>query len=69
MDEIIFLIEEDPEGGYTARAMGHSVFTDGESVPVIKQNIKDAVACHFDEDEKPKMIRLHFVRQEIMSNV
>lgn len=69
MDEIIFLIEEDPEDGYNARAIGHSIFTEGDSENELRDNIKDAVACHFDESEKPRIIRLHFVRQEILSNV
>jgi predicted RNase H-like HicB family nuclease len=60
MNEIIFLIEEEaPEGGYTARALGESIFTEGETLEEMKNNIKEAVDCHFDGDKKPKLIRLH----------
>jgi hypothetical protein len=69
MNEIIFLIEEDVEGGFSARALGYSIFTEGDDEFQLKANIKDAVDCHFDEHEKPKMIRLHYVRQEVLSNV
>jgi hypothetical protein len=46
--EIIFLIEEDPEGGYTAKALGYSIFTEAESVVELKNMIQDAVRCHFN---------------------
>ena len=66
MNEIIFLIEEDPEGGYNARALGESIFTQGETFEETKRNIKDAVDCHFVEGEKPKLIRLHMVKEEVI---
>ena len=66
MNEIIFLIEEAPEGGYTARALGESIFTEGETLEKIKNNIKDAVDCHFDDDKKSKLIRLHIVKEEVI---
>jgi hypothetical protein len=69
MNEIVFLVEEAPEGGYTARALYPelSIFTEGDSVETIKQNIMESLHCHFDEDEKaPQIIRLHFVKDEII---
>jgi len=66
MNEIIFLIEEAPEGGYTARALGESVFTEGETLEEMKKNIKDAVDCHFDGEKKPKLIRLSIVQEEVI---
>jgi hypothetical protein len=48
MTEIIFIVEESPEGGYEARALGHSIFTEGETVEELKENIKEAVHCHFE---------------------
>ncbi len=66
MKELIFQIEDDPEGGFTARALGESIFTDGNSWKELKTNIKDAVRCHFDESEIPKVIRLHYVKDEVM---
>jgi hypothetical protein len=67
MNEIIFLIEEAPEGGYTARALGHSIFTEAESMDKLRGQIRDAVKCHFDDGQSPKVIRLHFVREEVIA--
>lgn len=67
MNELIFLVEEAPEGGFTARALGHSIFTEAESMDALRDQIRDAVKCHFDEGKSPKVIRLHFVREEIIS--
>lgn len=66
MTEIIFLIEEAPEGGYTARALGASIFTEADDLEGIERNVRDAVRCHFDEDERPRMVRLHFTREEVI---
>ncbi len=66
MTEIIFVVEESSEGGYEARALGHSIFTDGETVEELKHNVREAVRCHFEKDS-PKIIRLHFVRDEIIA--
>lgn len=65
-NEIIFYIEESPEGGYEARSLGFSIFTDGETVNELKENIREAVRCHFDENA-PQIIRLHFVRDEAIA--
>lgn len=59
MSEIIFLIEEALEGGYTAKAIGEGIFTEADSLEEIKKNIREAVECHFDKDKMPKLIRLH----------
>lgn len=67
MNELIFLIEEAPEGGYTARALGHSIFTEAETIEDLRNQIRDAVKCHFDEGKSPKIIRLHFVREEVIA--
>jgi hypothetical protein len=67
MNEIFFLVEEALEGGYTARAMGESIFTEAESLDELKANIREAVQCHFEESAIPKIIRLHLVKEEIIS--
>ena len=66
-NEIIFLIEESVESGYEARAMGYSIFAEGETYEEVKENIKEAVKCHFEENEVPHIIRLHLVKDEIMA--
>ena len=67
MEEIIFLVEESPEGGFEAKALGHSIFTEGDSLDDIRDAVRDAVACHFPEEERPRLIRLHFVRDELLA--
>ena len=67
MNEIIFLVEEVPEGGYSARALGESLFTEAEDLAELHANVRDAVVCHFDPDRMPKMIRLHFVHEEVLA--
>jgi hypothetical protein len=66
MTEIIFIVEESPEGGYEARALGHSVFTEGETIEELKENIREAIHCHFEEDI-PKIIRLHYIKEEVIA--
>ena len=66
-DEFIFEVTEAPEGGYNARALGHSVFTQGEDWNDLKEMVRDAVLCHFGDQEAPKLIRLRFVRKEAIA--
>lgn len=67
MKEIIFLVEESPEGGYEAKALGHSIFTDGDDLEQLQANVKDAVATHFDAIDQPKVIRLHMVKEIVIA--
>lgn len=61
--EIIFVVEESPEGGYEARALGYSIFTEGESL----EDLREMVRCHFDgPGSKPSVIRLHLVKDEVI---
>jgi hypothetical protein len=64
--EIIFSVQESPEGGYEARALGHPIFTQADSMEELKTMLRDAVACHFNEDTKPQVIRLHLVKDEVI---
>ncbi len=68
MIEIVFLVEDDPDGGYTARALSESIFTQAEDLDSLKKMIRDAVDCHFTEEQKPKVIRLHIVRDEVIAS-
>jgi hypothetical protein len=67
MNEIIFLVEEAPEGGYTARALGDSIFTEADDYASIEVNVRDAVRCHFEDDEMPRVVRLHFTREQVIA--
>ncbi|MFO7889285.1 MAG: 2-oxoisovalerate dehydrogenase [bacterium] len=62
--EIIFIVEESPEGGYTAKALEYSIITEADNWEKLKENIRDAVKCHFEKKDRPKIIHLHEVREE-----
>lgn len=66
MKELIFLIEEAVEGGFTARALGEGIFTEADTMDELKANIKEAVACHFEDENLPQLIRLHIVKDELL---
>ena len=66
LQEIIFLVEEAPEGGYLAQALGYSIFTEADTWDELKAAVQDAVRCHFEEGERPTLLRLHVVRQEVL---
>lgn len=65
--ELIFLIEDAPEGGYVARALGASIVTEADDLPALREAIRDSVRCHFDGPDVPSVIRLHFVRDEAIA--
>lgn len=67
MKELIFLIEEAIEGGFTAKALGESIFTEADTLIDLKQNIKEAVSCHFKGEQIPQLIRLHIVKDELLT--
>ncbi|NJO17290.1 MAG: 2-oxoisovalerate dehydrogenase [Thioploca sp.] len=66
-NEVIFVVEEVAEGGYIARAIGTSIYTEVDSLADLHVQVRDAVHCHFEESDRPKIIRLHFVREEIIA--
>ena len=67
MREIVFLIEEAAEGGFSARALGESIFTQADTFEELREQVRDAVRCHFDEGQGPAVIRLHYVRDEVLA--
>ena len=64
--EIIFAVQESSEGGYEARALGHSIHTQAETLEELKGMLQDAVRCHFTPESRPRVIRLHLVRDEVI---
>jgi hypothetical protein len=66
MGELIFVVEEAPEGGYTARGLNAPIFTEADTLGDLPNQVRDAVRCHFDEGQAPRVIRLHFVREEVI---
>jgi hypothetical protein len=64
--EIIFSVQESPEGGFEARALGYSIFTQADNMEELRRNVREAVRCHFDEGQTPPVIRLHTVKDEVI---
>ncbi len=62
--EIIFVVEEAPEGGYEAKAVNRAIFTEADSLNQLRSMVRDAVQCHFEGQDRPKVVRLHFVKEE-----
>lgn len=67
MNELIFLVEESLDGGFEARSLGVPIFTEGDTLIELKNNVVEAVKCHFEENKIPRVIRLHFVKEEVIS--
>jgi ABC-type Zn2+ transport system substrate-binding protein/surface adhesin len=66
--EIVFQVEEDPDGGLTAHAVGASIFTEADTLEELREKVRDAVTCHFEKpEERPKLVRLHFTRDEVIA--
>lgn len=67
MSELIFVVEEAPEGGFLARALGVSIFTEADTFAELPAKVCDAVRCHFEEGKAPNVVRLHHVREEVIA--
>lgn len=65
MNETTFQVAAAPEGGYTARALGASIFTEANTFAELRDAVRDAVRCHFDEGQAPTSLRLRYVRDEV----
>ena len=66
MQELIVVVEEAPEGGYTARALSAPIFTEADTLAELPDQVRDAVRCHFEPDVVPRLIRLHLVKDEVI---
>jgi hypothetical protein len=66
MEEVIFIVEESLDGGYTAKGLGVSIYTQADNLPLLKEAVINAVHCHFG-DEKKRIIRLHIVKEEVIA--
>ncbi|MGH2586796.1 MAG: 2-oxoisovalerate dehydrogenase [Dehalococcoidia bacterium] len=67
MDEISFLVEEAAEGGFTAQALDRSIFTGADDLVTLHEQVRDAVRCHFEEGQAPRVIRLYVVHEEVLT--
>ncbi len=69
MTELLFIVEDAPEGGLTARSVEYSIFTEADNMSLLKEMITDAVKCHFEKEQLPKLIRIHYVKEELFALV
>lgn len=67
MTEILFIVDEDPEGGYVARSVGASIVTEANDLTELREAVRDAVRCHFEDADRPRVIRLHLVHDEVIA--
>ena len=67
INEIIFIVTESLDGGFEAQAIGHSIYTQCDDYFELKDVLRDAVKCHFDDDKMPDIIRIHLVKDEVVS--
>ena len=65
--ELVFVVEVAPEGGYVARALAEVIFTEADDMDKLREMIRDAVRCHFDDDARPAVVRLHLVQDELIA--
>ena len=65
--QLIFMVNESPEGGFEAHALGESIFTEADDMENLYTHVRDSIHCHFEETDTPKVIRLHFVREGILA--
>jgi predicted RNase H-like HicB family nuclease len=67
MQELTFEITQEPDGGYTAEALGESIFTQGDTWEELRSNVKEAVEAFYFDSQKPSSVRLHLVRDEMLA--
>ena len=67
MTEILFAVVEAPEAGLTASAVAYDIVTEADTLEELRHNVREAVECHFEEEVAPKLIRLHIVRDEVLT--
>lgn len=67
MSELHVIVEQAPEGGYLARAVGVDIFTEADDLEQLRKQVRDAVHCHFEPEQRPSLIRLHISRVEIIA--
>jgi hypothetical protein len=64
--QVTFVVKKDPERGYNAHAVKHSIFTQADTLKEMKAMIREAVNCHFDPGERPSQIRVRFPKRTIL---
>jgi predicted RNase H-like HicB family nuclease len=69
ISELVFEVTEEAEGGYSAECLTENIFTEGETWEELRANVREAAQAYFFDKPKPQFIRLHLVRNEVLSLV
>lgn len=67
MRELVFDVAQEADGGYTAEALGESIFTQADTWDELRKNVREAVEAFYFDREKPSRVRLHLVRDEMLA--
>ena len=67
ISELVFEVTEEAEGGYSAECLTENIFTQANTWEELRANVKEAVSVYFFDGTKPQSIRLHLVRDEVLS--
>jgi predicted RNase H-like HicB family nuclease len=67
LDELVFKVIQEGDGGYVAQCLTESIVTQGDTWDELKEMVKDAVEAYYFDAPKPRSIRLHLVRDEVLS--
>lgn len=65
--EIVFSLSQESDGGYVAECLSHDIFTEGDTWEDVRQNVLAAVNAYFFDQPKPRSVRLHMVKTEILA--
>ena len=65
--EIVFSVTQEDDGGFVAECLSHDIFTQGDSWEQLRANVREAVSAYFFDEPKPSGIRLHLVRDEVLT--
>jgi predicted RNase H-like HicB family nuclease len=67
MKELVFEVAQESDGGFTAEALGESIFTQADTWQELRANVQEAVEGYFFDKQKPSAIRLRLVRDEVLA--
>jgi predicted RNase H-like HicB family nuclease len=66
--EIVFTVTQEGDGGYVAECLSHDIFTQGNTWEELRSNVREAVSAYFFDRPKPAVVRLHLVRDELLTD-
>jgi predicted RNase H-like HicB family nuclease len=67
MNELVFTITQEADGGFVAEALGESIITQADTWEELRTNVREAVTAFYFDQPAPKVVRLHLVRDEVLA--